>query len=139
MKKIALLLLLPALLAGCDSPNDVERPDVELAFAIQRLQNEPPFLVLRTDDDITIRGVFEALCTPYVGSARAEVSDGILTLHVAGRAPTPGCWDAVVPMAYQAKVADVAEDVAYVRVIHEWPDANRQPVTVYSDERLEAR
>ena len=131
MKRIALLFLIPFAFA-CESSTDSGEPvDVAFDFGIQRPQIEPAFMVQSTDDgDVIVRGYYEALCTPYLADAKSRLDGNVLILTVTGRA-SDACHHAITPIGYQARVDGVADDIATVRVMHEWKNTGRAPENVF--------
>lgn len=70
-RKIAALLL-ACLLPACDDPVAPTPAEVDLAFAIQRPQTEPRFLVTEAGGEVTVRGYMLTPCLGYKARAEAD-------------------------------------------------------------------
>lgn len=113
-----------AFLAACpDSTGPTESLEVDFAFGINRLQTEPAFVVNPGTGEITLRGYFEAPCTPYSATARAHVTDNHITLNVYGREPD-ACRHAIGAVGYQATLRAIPAGTYEVNVIHNYPISN---------------
>ncbi|MBW3572623.1 MAG: hypothetical protein KY467_16085 [Gemmatimonadetes bacterium] len=135
----AAALLLSAALAACSGnpAASIRGPEVDLAFGIQRLQNEPAFVVTGGVGEVTIRGYFRAPCTPYEARAETDLATGTLTVRLLGQQPR-ACRDAVVNLGYQADVRALAAGEYRLHVIHTLP-ATSWPAEMVVDTQVTVR
>jgi hypothetical protein len=126
-------LLLACLLPACDDPAAPTPAEVDLAFAIHRLQTEPPFLVSDGAGEVTVRGYMRTPCLGYEARAEAERLSDMVVLRIIGVNPGP-CFAAIGNYGYQATVLGLPAGEYHLHVVHSYPDSGWGAEAVFDAE-----
>lgn len=133
MRRATAVLVSAVMLAGCESPAaPPASPGVTLAFGINRLQNEAPFLASGSDGEAVVKGYFVTPCSPYEARAELDGSGRVLVLNVIGNNQGDCPMDVVTPYGYQATVSGLKPGTYQLRVRHEYRDANWPAEVVFT-------
>ena len=135
--RLNLAPLLALLLAACTEPSGPTDAQADLAYPIQRLQTEPPFVVSESEGEVSVRGYLQTPCLGYGARVEAERSGSTLKVRIV--AIHPGlCLAAIGNYGYQATLVGVPAGEYQLRVEHVYPETG-WPTAVPVEARVRVR